>query len=121
MDTFIYICIQVPIIEEAIFRSMLPSLIMSVYGKFEYKDYIISILFGVVHIGNYYDIPTTIPKNIKILMIMSQCLITTILGFYNSQIDIEYALLFHSVFNLSALSCSIWITNLRPNSGIVTK
>jgi hypothetical protein len=94
--------IFLPFIEESVFRSTLKNALVG----YPYGDYINSVLFGLMHLTNYYVNP-------NIFQITVQFLMTTYLGYLCVlQDSFLYAYLLHVGYNMFVLCISYLIFNL---------
>lgn len=109
-----YSCIQAPILEEILFRSIIVNLCIYNYCVINWTYYRIgiSIIFGLTHLSNYYDISyQDIPKKYSIFQVIN----TTILGYILINLDnIIYAILYHSLYNFMGYPISYIITKFLP-------
>lgn len=109
-----YIIFVIPILEEILFRSLIVNLCIYNYCVINWTYYKIgiSIIFGLAHILNYYDISCQdIPKKYSIFQVIN----TTILGYILINLDnIIYAILYHSLYNFMGYPISYIIIKLIP-------
>lgn len=98
LKTLLLLGTVVPLIEEALFRSVLKNYLNG-YFCVKYANYINAILFGLLHASNY-----VISKNI--LITLFQVISTTYLGYYVVQFDnFLYAYLTHAIYNTCIVVC----------------
>ncbi|ARF10247.1 CAAX protease family protein [Hokovirus HKV1] len=97
LSTIIFTAFMVPIYEEAIFRSLLMTILRDIPN---YK-LIISIIFGICHIFNISH--NTRNGKFRYISTLSQCIMTFLLGQYLNTISLFNALLFHMAFNMIAI------------------
>lgn len=105
---FILAVIVAPLFEELIFRG--PMVFFKDKGYFKIVFWILTLLFGYVHLSNY-EITTSIII-FSLFLVMPQIILGAILGFIRVKFGLVWAIAFHAVYNFVLLGPVLLLTAL---------
>lgn len=95
LSSFLVLCIIIPFIEESIFRSCLVTLL----DQIQYYKIIISSIFGLMHTYNVFTTNITTSNSTRIIIGISQSIMTFFLGQFLIELSLGYAIISHMIYN----------------------
>ncbi|MDT7830719.1 CPBP family intramembrane glutamic endopeptidase [Pricia sp. S334] len=90
---FLFLVVVAPPLEELIFRG--PLIWFKNSGAFKYVFYLLSLSFGIVHLGNFESFTW-----FNLLLILPQTCVGLIFAFLRVRFDLMWAVALHACYNL---------------------